>query len=109
MIFRNYVDKSAVALGLALALGSASVIAQTANAPDGQQMRAKVTERFAAADVNHDGKLTREEADAKMPRVARNFDQIDTAHKGYVTLDEIQAFSREKMAERRAAKSGATN
>jgi hypothetical protein len=102
-------DRPATALLLVLALGSANAIAQTGNVPDVQQMRAKMTERFATADVNHDGKLTREEAETKMPMVARNFDQIDKAHKGYVTLDDIQAFSREKMAARRAAKAGTTN
>jgi EF hand len=101
--------RSTVVLGLVLAFGGASAIAQTSNTPDPQQMRAKMTERFAAADVNHDGKLTREEAEAKMPMVAKNFDQIDTTHKGYVTLDDIQAFSREKMAARRAAKAGSAN
>jgi hypothetical protein len=102
-------DRPATALLLVLAFGSANAIAQTGNVPDVQQMRAKMTERFASADVNHDGKLTREEAETKMPMVARNFDQIDKAHKGYVTLDDIQAFSREKMAQRRAAKAGTTN
>lgn len=102
-------DRPANALLFVLALGSANAIAQTGNVPDVQQMRAKTTERFATADVNRDGKLTREEAETKMPMVARNFDQIDRAHKGYVTLDDIQAFSREKMAERRAAKAGTTN
>lgn len=28
-----------------------------------------------------------------MPLVARHFDQIDAAHKGYVTLDEIEKFA----------------
>jgi Ca2+-binding EF-hand superfamily protein len=102
-------DKATAALWLALASVSATASAQTATVPDPQQMRAKMTERFAAADANHDGKLTRDEAEAKMPMVARNFDQIDKAHKGYVTLDEIQAFTRERMAERRAAKAGTTN
>lgn len=102
-------NESAIMLCLVVAFGSASAAAQTATPPDAQQMRAKLTERFTAADANHDGKLTREEADAKMPMVARNFAQIDKAHKGYVTLEDIQAFSRDKMAERRAAKAGTAN
>lgn len=101
--------QSTVGLWAALAFGSTNAIAQTANPPDPQQMRARITERFASADANHDGKLTREEADAKMPMVARNFDQIDKSHKGYVTLEDVQAFSRERMAERRAMKAGTTN
>jgi EF hand len=100
-------DNTAIALWLVIALGTVSAAAQTASPTDAPPMRAKITERFAAADTNHDGKLTREEAEANMPMVARNFDQIDKTHKGYVTLDDIQAFSREKMAARHAAKAGA--
>ena len=102
-------DKPATALWLVLAMGRATAFAQTTAVPDAQQVRNKVAERFTAADVNHDGKLTREEAQAKMPMVARNFDQIDKTQRGYVTLEDIQAFSREKIAQRRAAKAGATN
>ena len=102
-------DKSTPALWLVLAICSATAFAQTTAVPDAQQVRNKVAERFTAADVNHDGKLTREEAETKMPMVARNFDQIDKTQRGYVTLDDIQAFSREKLARRRASKAGATN
>jgi hypothetical protein len=94
-------------LVVALAAASAAAFAQTSPAPDTQDMRAKLTARFNAADTDHDGKLTREEA-AKMPMVARNFDQIDKAGEGYVTLDEVQAFARERAAARRAAKTAPT-
>lgn len=47
--------------------------------------------RFKAADKDGDGKLTRDEAKAGMPRVSSNFDKIDKGGKGYVTLDEIKA------------------
>jgi len=53
--------------------------------------RAKeVAERFAAADKNHDGKLTLEEAKEGMPRIAAAFEKIDTENKGYLTLEQIQ-------------------
>lgn len=51
----------------------------------------QIDERFAAADKNNDGKLTLEEARAGMPRVADNFDKIDSQKRGYVTLDQIKA------------------
>jgi len=51
----------------------------------------QIDERFAAADKNKDGKLTLDEARAGMPRVADNFDRIDTQKRGYVTLDQIKA------------------
>jgi len=48
--------------------------------------------RFAAADKNGDGKLTREECQAGMPRIYRGFDKIDADGKGYITLDQIITF-----------------
>jgi len=56
-------------------------------------MHQKLEARFSAADVNHDGKLTRSEAQAGMPRVASYFDAIDTGHRGYVTLEQIEQFA----------------
>lgn len=51
----------------------------------------QIDAKFAAADKNWDGKLTLEEAQQGMPRVAANFDKIDTEKRGYVTLDQIKA------------------
>lgn len=65
---------------------SAPAIAQMGK-PDPEE----VARRFAAADKNGDGQLTREEANAGMPRIAKNFDKIDADRKGYITLDEIKA------------------
>ena len=53
----------------------------------------QIDERFAAADKNHDGKLTLQEAKDGMPKVAANFDKIDTQQKGYVTVDQIKAMA----------------
>lgn len=90
-----------------------SATAQTATpdtAPNGQRMerlaqvRAELQKRFAAADANGDGKLTRDEAKGKMPRVEKNFDAIDTAHTGAVTLADIEAFALAQRGQRGAAK-----
>lgn len=62
--------------------------------PSPEQRAQRMTERFNAADANHDGKLTLDEAKAGMPMVARNFDQIDTAHSGSITLDQLAAFAK---------------
>lgn len=51
----------------------------------------EIEARFAAADKNGDGKLTKEEAKEGMPRVAKNFDRIDKDKKGYLTLEQIKA------------------
>lgn len=72
-----------------------------AQAQDRKERGAQFAERFTAADVNADGKLTREEAEAKMPGVAAKFDEIDVDKKGYVTKQDI-AKSMKKM---KAAKS----
>lgn len=53
---------------------------------------ATLKSRFAAADKNGDGKLTREECEAGMPRIYRGFDQIDSGKQGYITLDQIITF-----------------
>lgn len=60
-------------------------------------MQQKLEARFAAADVDHDGKLTRAEAQTGMPRVAQHFDEIDSAHVGYVTLPQIEQFAAQRM------------
>lgn len=57
-----------------------------------------LAQRFAAANVTHDGRLTREQAERGMPFVARNFDAIDIDHKGYVTLPEIRGFASQSGA-----------
>ena len=53
--------------------------------------------RFANANTTHDGKLTRAQAAAGMPMVAKHFDQIDTQHAGYVTLRQIEMFMAQRM------------
>jgi len=68
-----------------------------------ERMKAQFDKRFAAADANHDGKLSREEAQ-KMPRVAQHFDEIDTARTGFVTKEQVQAKMLELAQERRAKK-----
>jgi hypothetical protein len=71
----------------------AMAVPQTpANSPRAQQMMRMLEQRFAAADTNHDGKLTLAEAQAGMPRVAQHFADIDTNRQGYITLDQIKAF-----------------
>jgi Ca2+-binding EF-hand superfamily protein len=47
---------------------------------------------FANADKDKDGKLTKEECSAGMPRIYRGFDRIDSDGRGYITLDQILTF-----------------
>lgn len=53
----------------------------------------EIAERFAKCDKNHDGRLTKAEANGCMPRIYDHFSFIDSANKGYVTVAEIQAMA----------------
>lgn len=66
-----------------------------------EQREQRMAERFNAADTNHDGKLSLDEAKAGMPMAARSFDQIDTAHTGSVTLEQLSAYAKSHMGQRR--------
>ncbi len=80
---------------------SATAIAQptTPTPAQIQQVRTMLAERFAKADVNKDGKLTKEEAKGVMPRVYEYFDKIDTAKRGYLTRQQIEDFGMKMLAE----------
>jgi Ca2+-binding EF-hand superfamily protein len=70
-----------------LALVSASVQAQ------GDRRQAwleRLPERFAAADRDGDGRLTRDEARSRMPGVYQRFDALDRANRGWLTLDDLR-------------------
>jgi hypothetical protein len=71
---------------LATALAASSAVHAQGTMAD------KLQARFAAADTDHDGKLTLAEAQAGMPRVAAHFAQIDADRKGYVTLADIERY-----------------
>ena len=66
-----------------------------------QQAKTELEKRFNAADANHDGKLTLDEAKGKMPRVYKNFAAIDTQNNGYVTQEQIEQFAEMKLAEKK--------
>jgi hypothetical protein len=65
-----------------------------------EQREQRMAERFQAADTNHDGKLSLDEAKAGMPTAARSFDQIDTAHTGAITLEQMSAYAKAHMGQR---------
>ncbi|SAK51775.1 hypothetical protein AWB75_01638 [Caballeronia catudaia] len=82
-----------------------AAFAQTATQPMGASPRVEhalvqLQSRFASANTTHDGKLTREQASAGMPMVAKHFDEIDTQKNGFVTLPQIEAFMHEHAAQR---------
>ena len=77
---------------LSISLCAVSALPLVASADDASRDK-EISERFAKCDINHDGKLTKEEANGCMPRIYSNFGYIDSANKGYVTVAEIQAMA----------------
>lgn len=76
-------------------------------APATPQPRRTQQERFDAANTTLDGHLTLEQARAgRMNAVVRDFAEIDTARRGYVTMDEIKAHSRAVRQAKKAAPRG---
>lgn len=110
MVRLNYLAAAlAVTIGLASGVASAQpsqesapapAAAAAANANEVPQPPANMTpgdrkkwfsERFKAADADHDGKLTREEARAGMPEVYKRFDKLDARKRGYLTERQVGA------------------
>jgi hypothetical protein len=54
--------------------------------------RAKAQERWQAADQDADGAISRDEAQASMPRMAERFEQIDANNDGKVERAEMHQF-----------------
>ncbi len=79
---------------------TSTVSAQGADSARQEKMRADLQKRFTAADINADGRLSRDEAKRGMPRIYRNFDAIDTEKTGSVSLEQIATFA-EKQGGRR--------
>jgi len=72
-------------LSLLAAIGIASAAAVAVAAPEGGMARLK------AADTNGDGLISRAEAQAALPRLAKHFDQIDTDRDGQISPEELKA------------------
>jgi hypothetical protein len=57
------------------------------------QVMQKLKARFEAADADHDARLTQDEAKAGgLGFVTQHFADIDTAHRGSVSFDEVRKF-----------------
>ncbi len=63
-----------------------------------------VEAHFAAANTAHDGHLTKAQAEqSDWTRVAKHFDEIDTDHKGWISVEQVHAFNRTHRGHRKAA------
>ncbi|MBS0644647.1 MAG: hypothetical protein JSS43_32675 [Proteobacteria bacterium] len=71
--------------------------------PPARRKRITWEERFEQANLGQNGQLTLQEAKGGYPTIARNFQDIDTTNKGYVTKDDIRAWRAQQKAARNAA------
>jgi hypothetical protein len=63
----------------------------------------KLKQRFEQADLDGNGRLTRDEASkAGLGFVVQHFDEIDSAHRGAVSFDELKAYLVERRKQARA-------
>jgi hypothetical protein len=53
-------------------------------------MRARGEERFKEADINSDGQISLDEAQAKMPRLAERFNTLDADKNGMLSKEELK-------------------
>lgn len=91
------------ALATLLVLTSIAACAQRPGGQRAERMQTELRKRFGAADTNVDGQLTRAEA-SRMPWVSKNFDAIDTARTGSVTMADIEAYAMTQRGARQAGK-----
>lgn len=62
------------------------------------ELKARFEQAFKTIDSNGDGKISKEEAAAKSPNLAANFDAVDTNKDGFLSLKEIWD-AQQKMSE----------
>jgi hypothetical protein len=85
---------------------AAAPAAATPAAPAKKTTHRRMTfqQRFDAANTTHDGKLTKEQAQAAhMTSTVKNWDAIDKDKKGYVTMDDLKAYAAAQRAAHHAA------
>jgi hypothetical protein len=78
-----------------------------------EQCKAMMKERaqkwWAKVDTNKDGMVSRDEANANAPRLARDFEKVDADGNGQVTRQELEAAGKHRRAERAQAGGAPTN
>jgi Ca2+-binding EF-hand superfamily protein len=87
--------KKIVMLILVASLGN---VAYAAEKPKNDS--AQFDQMFNAVDTDHDGKISKPEADLKAPAMGEAFEHIDTDHDGYLSKAEIKAFTAHLIKEK---------
>ncbi|WP_024303630.1 EF-hand domain-containing protein [Pseudogulbenkiania sp. MAI-1] len=86
--------KRKIGLTLLMALISFSALAAADSGAAKEPRLGGPTARFAQADTNGDGLLSKAEVQAALPRLADDFDKIDANHDGQLSRDELYGFMR---------------
>ncbi len=69
-----------------------------------QPARGGFRQKFEAANVTHDGHLTREQSEAAgMRGIVKRFDEIDVGKKGFITMEDVRAWHQARAAARPGA------
>jgi Ca2+-binding EF-hand superfamily protein len=95
-ICKNTGKTVALAVLAALSLSACATTSESRS----QKIAEKAQERFSAADSNHDGYLSRDEASAGTPRLAAHFDEIDSNGDGQLSKEEILAYLKQRRGSR---------
>ena len=81
------------------------VTATPAQAGEGKGDRAqKMQERLKAADKDGDGKISKAEADASLPRISKQFGDIDANKDGFIAREELRAWHQKNGGARKTQK-----
>lgn len=75
-------------------------VSTLATAADPARDRARSSRQLARADTDHNGVLSRSEAARGAPRLAAQFDAIDSNRDGQLSPQEIRAWSRSRQPAR---------
>lgn len=96
--------KRKIGLTLLMALISFSALAAADSGVAKEPREGGRAARFAQADTNGDGNLSRAEVQAGLPRLADNFDKADANRDGQLSRDELHGFMREHFPHRHGAR-----
>jgi hypothetical protein len=92
-----------IALAVAMLTGATASLTACAAAAGGSRadrIAAKMKDRFDTADADHDGYVSRAEAQQGLPRIAEHFEEIDANRDGKLSYDEIAQYLRSKRGSR---------